>query len=77
MADRGEPINKYAVHATFKQGSVTWVFSVETAGGDKHQIEVLDGAEIPILLDLVRRDKTVYFDGATRTLSTGWNDPGE
>lgn len=77
MADRGEAVNKYAVNACFKQGTVTWTFSVETVGGDKHQMDVLDGSEIPLLLDMMRKDKLVYFDAATRTLSTGWNDPGE
>jgi len=74
--DAGQHVNKYQVTATFRGDVVKWRFVVETEDGEQHELPVRDGEEIPILLDLVRRDETVSFDPRTRLLSTGWNNPG-
>lgn len=73
----GLPINKYQLAMIFREKTVEWRFSVETEDGARHELAVPDGAEVPILLDMLRRDMTMYFDPQTRALSTGWNDPGE
>ena len=49
---------------------------VETANGERYDLDIIDGAEIPLLLDLVRSDRSVYYDPKTRTICSGWNDPG-
>jgi hypothetical protein len=76
MSDAGEFVNKYSVAATFDGSAVSWSFRVQLANGERAEVKVVDGAEIPVLLDIVRSDRSVYFDPKTRTLSTGWNDPG-
>lgn len=77
MAELGLIVNKYAVSATIRASSVAWKYRVEVEGGEHYDLDIQDGAEIPLLLEIFRSDNTVYFDPATRTLSTGWNDPGE
>ncbi len=72
----GEFVNKYSVAATFEGSSVNWSFRVQLSNGEQVEVNVVDGAEIPVLLDIVRSDRSIYFDPKTRTLSTGWNDPG-
>ena len=69
-------VDKYQVTATFREGVVEWAFLLETDGGEHYTLPVRDGEEIPVLLDICRRDPTIYFDQHTQTLSTGWNDPG-
>lgn len=71
-----QQVKKYEIVAAFRDGTVTWNFNVMTDDGAKHAVEVRDGAEIPILLDLCRRDWTIYFDTAEQSLSSGWNLPG-
>lgn len=70
-------IHKYQVVARFRDNRVDWSLLIETTDNQKHIVPVCDGAELPVLLDLVRRDRTVFFDPKSRTLSTGWNDPGD
>ncbi len=77
MSEEGDIVNKYAVSATFEGSTVNWHFRVQIANGECIDMTVVDGAEIPVLLELVRTDRTLYFDPKSRTLSTGWNDPGE
>lgn len=77
MSEGAIPLNKYAVSAAFHNGAVSWLLSLELASGEHVELQILDGAEVPILLDILRSDNTVYFDPRTRTLTTGWNDPGE
>jgi len=74
--DGGSPVQKYQVTAAFKNGVVEWSFAVQTDDGERYSMPVRDGEEIPVLLDLLRRDKTVYFDVKTQSLRTGWNTPG-
>ena len=69
-------VNKYQVTAKFREGVVEWAFLLETDAGEHYTLPVRDGEEIPVLLDICRRDPTMYFDPRTQTLSTGWNDPG-
>ncbi len=66
------PVTRYQVSAKFLDASVAWEFSVETPAG-AHTMLIHDGAEIPVLLDLVRSDRTVFFDPSSRRLTTGWN----
>lgn len=68
-------VKRYQVSARFHDGAVQWAFEVEVAG-KKLALDVRDGDEIPILLDICRRDWTIFFDEQTRTLTTGWNLPG-
>ncbi len=77
MSEEGEFVNKYAVSAKFEGASVSWHFRVQIANGESFDMDVVDGAEIPVLLSLLRSDRSLYFDPKSRTLSTGWNDPGE
>jgi len=49
---------------------------LETDAGEHYTLPVRDGEEIPVLLDICRRDPTIHFDPQAQTLSTGWNDPG-
>jgi hypothetical protein len=70
-------VNKYCVSARVAGGVVEWTFSVETDDGERHDLPIRDGEEIPILLSLVQKDTEVFYDPHTKTLSTGWNDPGE
>jgi hypothetical protein len=69
-------VDKYLVTATFRSGIVEWRFRVQTEDGREHEVLVRDGEEIPILLDIVRRDATVFYDEQTHSLGTGWNSPG-
>lgn len=68
-------IKRYQISARFEDGAVIWAFELEV-GGKKIALDVRDGAQIPILLDICRRDWTVFFDEQTRTLTTGWSLPG-
>ncbi len=77
MSECGEIVNKYAVSAAFKDSAVSWSVKLQIANGESFEMDIVAGAEIPILLDLMRSDRTLYFDPKTRVLSTGWNDPGE
>lgn len=76
MSELGEFVNKYKVAASLRDSAVAWTFSVETANGERYDLDIIDGAEIPLLLDLVRSDRSVYYDHKTRTICSGWNDPG-
>lgn len=75
MSELGEFVNKYAVSARLEGKGVVWQFRIETERG-RHELDIADGAEVPILLDLVRKDRSVFYNPESRTLSTGWNDPG-
>jgi hypothetical protein len=74
--EHGVAVNKYQVTARFREGIVEWALSLELENGEKHEIVIKDGSEIPVLLDMARRDATIYFDPQRQRLSTGWNDPG-
>ncbi len=70
-------VNKYAVAATFMDRVVGWKFIVETDDGARHEFPLRDGEEVPVLLDLCRHDETLFYDPASKTLSTGLNNPGD
>jgi hypothetical protein len=70
-------INKYQLSASIGERAFQWRFSVELDNGERHELKIADAAEIPLLLDLLRKDPAVYFDANTHTLCTGWNDPGK
>ncbi|MBK8913491.1 MAG: hypothetical protein IPM64_02630 [Phycisphaerales bacterium] len=69
-------VDKYQFVATLRETTVDWSLSLELEGGQKHTIAITDGAEVPLLLDLLRKDPSIYFDPKNRRLSTGWNSPG-
>lgn len=69
-------VDKYQFVATLRETTVDWSLSLELEGGQKHTIPITDGAEVPLLLDLLRKDPSIYFDAKNRRLSTGWNSPG-
>ncbi|MBL8877506.1 MAG: hypothetical protein JNG88_00175 [Phycisphaerales bacterium] len=70
-------VHKYQVVARFRENRVDWNLMLETSDGQKHVVPVCDGAELPIILDVVRRDRTIFFDAKSCSLSSGWNDPGD
>jgi hypothetical protein len=74
--DRDLHIDKYQVFARFRDGVIEWSLALQTENGEHYTLQVRDGEEIPILLDICRRDRQAYFDPATRTLRTGWNPLG-
>lgn len=71
-----KPVDRYEITAKFSDGAVAWAFTVQLEDGSKHSVEIRDGEEVPILMEICRRDWTVYFDPATKTFSTGLNRPG-
>lgn len=74
--DGGAPVTHYQWLATFRDGVVEWRLGVQTSAG-QHLIPIRDGEEVPVLLDILRQDATVYFDAENGTLRTGWSTPGE
>lgn len=72
----GLPVSKYKVTAAIEGGVVLWSLGIETENGDRHEISVRDGEEIPILLAMAKGDGQIFYDAATGRLTTGWNDPG-
>lgn len=74
--EAGQPVRKYEVRARFEQDVVRWTFAFMTDDGEKHELPLRDGEEVPLLLDMCHRDWTVYFDSASKTFRTGWNTPG-
>ncbi|MEP0847674.1 MAG: hypothetical protein HRF50_12765 [Phycisphaerae bacterium] len=72
----GQAVRRYQVAATMRDGVVEWSLWLETDDGQKHALRIRDGEEIPVLVDLLRRDKTVYYDAAALTLRSGWSAPG-
>jgi len=64
-------LSKYEVSAAFREGVVEWSLHLQTEDGRKHAVRVRDGEELPILIDILRRDATVYFSPSTSTLRTG------
>ncbi|MCG3127710.1 MAG: hypothetical protein CHACPFDD_02578 [Phycisphaerae bacterium] len=76
MSEHGLTVKRYSVAASFARSTVNWMLVIETDGGERHTIEVVDGAEVQLMLDVLRKDKTMYYDPRTRSLSTGWNAPG-
>lgn len=70
-------IEKYEFSATMREGVIEWSLGLQTDDGQKHALRVRDGEEVPILLDLLRHDTTVYFDPAGPTVRTGWNAVGK
>jgi hypothetical protein len=73
----GHPVRKYQFSATLREGVVEWTFGVQTDDGVDHIVPIRDGEEVPVLRDICRHDGTIYFDGESRTLRTGWNVPGK
>lgn len=74
--DNMRHVEKYQFLAYLRETSVDWSLSLELEGGERVALPIADGAEVPLLLDLLRRDPTVFFDARNRRLSTGWNRPG-
>ena len=72
----GQLVNKYLVAARFGDHGVAWSFGVETEDGKQHEISLPDEPVARALLELARSDETLFFDPKTKTLSTGWNNPG-
>lgn len=72
----GQSVKRYQFVAVLRDGVVEWSLALETDDGQRHTLRVRDGEEVPVLLDLLRRDATVYFDPESKTLRTGWNLPG-
>ncbi len=70
-------VDKYAVHAVFGDSGVHWRFAIQLDNNEVVELEVRDGEEIPILLDIARRDNSLFYDPKSRTLTTGWTDPGK
>jgi len=73
---KGQAVRKYQVAATFSNDVVEWSFAIQTEDAQEHVLKVRDGEEIPTLVDLCRRDLSIYYDPQTRTLRSGWNAPG-
>jgi hypothetical protein len=76
MADEGLSVRKYEVRARFVAGAVEWTFALQTDDGGKHEIHIQDGEEIPLLLEICKRDWTVFYDPKSHTFRSGWNTPG-
>lgn len=72
----GAAVRKYQLGVTLRDGIAQWSLAVETDDGQRHVAPVRDGEEVPVLLDLLRHDKTVYYDPEQCLLRTGWNVPG-
>lgn len=75
MAERLR-VNKYQVAAVFKGGVLEWRWLLQTADGQSHELPVRDGEEVPVLLDIARREAPLYYDPQGKCLSTEWNQPG-
>lgn len=69
-------VEKYQFVAAIRETTVDWSLGIEVEGGERYLLPITDGAEVPILLDLFRRDPTVFYDPKNRRVSTGWNKPG-
>jgi hypothetical protein len=65
-ADAGQAVKKYEVTATFRDGVVSWTFGIMTADGKTYRLDVRDAEEIPQLMDVCRRDWTIFFDPERR-----------
>lgn len=76
MLKSGEAVKKYQIGATIKNGVIEWTFALQTEDGGQHVFPIRDAEEIPTLLDMCRRDTTIYFDAMTGTIRSGWNSPG-
>jgi hypothetical protein len=74
--ETGLPVTRYQFLASFADGVVEWTLCLETDDGKRHSIRLRDGEEVPILLELCRRDKSLYYDDKFGALRTGWNFPG-
>lgn len=70
-------VRRYQVTTVIGERALQWTFAVELDNGARHEMNIVDAAEIPLLLDLLRRDAAIYFDARSRTLSTGWTEPGK
>jgi hypothetical protein len=75
--DRGRRISKYQFAASFHDGLVAWSLTLELENGEQVLLSIEDGEEVPILLDVCRKEAHAFYDPATRTLNTGWNEPGK
>jgi len=73
----GQHVDKYQIVATLRGGTVEWHLLLQTEDGEQHNLTVRDGEEIPILLKLLLKDSSMYFNPQSGALSTGWNDPGD
>lgn len=72
----GQPVARYQVFATIIEGVVEWTFAIQTEDGERHNLQLRDGEEVPLLLDICRHDQTIYYDKESKVLRTGWNVPG-
>lgn len=73
----GRTISRYQVLASFRDGIVTWRMAFETDDNKQHLLDVRDGEEIPVLVDLCRKDHTIFFDAESAEFRTGWNAVGQ
>ena len=73
----GKAVEKYQFAAQITEGVVNWSFGVQTDDGEKYELTLRDGEEVPVLHAILRKDSTVYFDPKSGTLRTGWNLPGK
>ncbi|MFN0138206.1 MAG: hypothetical protein ACKVS9_19040 [Phycisphaerae bacterium] len=74
--DDFRPLAKYEIAALFREGVVEWALTLQTDDAKRHVMRVRDGEEVPLLLDLLRKDTTLYFSPSTATLRTGLNSLG-
>ena len=74
--DAGLHVDKYQVMAKLGSHGVSWRFAVRTEDGEQHDVPLQNQADVPVLLELVRGDESIFYDPQSRTLTTGWNNPG-
>lgn len=73
----GHPVVKYQFAARVRDGLVSWTMGIQTDDGVEHVVELREAEEVPLLREICRSDATIYYDGETQTLRTGWNVPGK
>jgi hypothetical protein len=69
-------VRRYQVIATLRSNVVDWAIELETDDQRRYELVITDGAEVPLLLDLLRHDETVQFDPVTGRLIAGPFFPG-
>lgn len=75
--ENGNYVHKYRFSATVQPDYVSWKLSLQLDTGEHVEVPIRAGEEIPLLLELCRRDRSLFWNAQTRTLTTGWNDPGD
>lgn len=69
-------VEKFQVQAVVRGGVIEWRLALGLEGGERVELPIRDGEEVPLLLDLLRRDQAVHYDPQTGQVSTGWSAPG-